>query len=118
MLAVQAMSQGQRAYDPVPDSPSVRDGRGEVAPSGIGLAAMEADHGGNAEVVTDRGGFLQVLMDDLHLGQRVVPSPGLEQQLAEGAVRLCQPDRRADLTGEVPCLSGGGNGLLVPVQNA
>ena len=32
------------------DSLSVRDGRGEVAPRRAGLAAMESDHGGDAEI--------------------------------------------------------------------
>ena len=82
------------------------------------LAAMEADHGGDAEIAAGRGGFLQVLGQALHLGQRVVPAPGLEEQLAQGAVRLRQPDRRADLVGELPRLPGRGQGLLVPVEVA
>ena len=82
------------------------------------LAAMEADHGGDAEIAAGRAGFLQVLGQDLHLGQRVVPSPRLEEQLAQGAVRLSQPDRRADLVREVPGLPGRGQGLLVPVEVA
>ncbi len=36
------------------------------------------------------------------LRQRVVPAPGLEEQLAEDAVRLRQPERGADLVRELP----------------
>ena len=60
----------------------VRGGRGEVAARRTDLAAMEADHGGDAEIAAGHGRFLQVLRQDLHLGQRVVPSPRLEEQLA------------------------------------
>ena len=31
-------------------------------------------------------------------------------------MRLSEPERRADLAGELPCLPGRGEGLLVPVQ--
>jgi hypothetical protein len=66
----------------VSDPLSVRDGRGEVAPRRAGLAAMESDHGADTEIAAGCPGFLQVLGQDLHLGQRLVPSPSLEEQLA------------------------------------
>ena len=118
LLAVQAAGQRQRADQPVADPLGVRVGRGQVAARRADLAAVEADHGGDAEIAAGRGGFLQVLGQGLHLGQRVVPPPGLEQQLAQGAVRLSQPDRRADLVGQVPGLPGRGQRLLVPVEVA
>ena len=49
---------------------------------------------------------------------RIVPAPGVEEQLAQGAVRLSQPDHRADLVREVQRLPGRGEGLLVPVEVA
>ncbi len=82
------------------------------------LAPVEADHGGDAEIGAGHPGFFQVLRQDLDLGQGVVPSPRLKEQLAERAVRLGQPERRADLVGEVPRLRGHGQRLLVPVEIA
>ena len=96
----------------------VRDGGGEVAACRADLAAMETDHGGDAEIAAGHGRFLQILMHHRYLGQRVVPLSRLEQQLAEGAVRLSQPECRADLVGQVPRLPGHGQGLLVPVEIA
>ena len=95
---------------PVPDPFGVRDGRGEMAAGRLDVAAVEADHGRDAELAAGRAGLLQVLGHDGHLGQRVVPAPGLEQQLAQGTVGLGQPERRADLVREVPCLPGRGEG--------
>ena len=115
-LAVQAAGQGQRADEPVADPLGVRGGGGQVLPGLGGLAAVEADDGGDAEVAAGRPGFLEVLVHGRHLGQRVVPAPGLEQQLAEGAVRLGPPHRRADLAGQLPGLPGRGQRLVVPVQ--
>ena len=63
-------------------------------------------------------GLLQVFVQGLHLGQRLVPPAGVEEQLAQGAVRLRQPDHRAGLVGEVPGLPGRGEGLVVPVEVA
>ena len=100
LLAVQAAGQGQRADHPVSDPLGMRDGGGEVAARRGDLAAMEADHGGDAEIAAGRDGLLQVLVQDLHLGQRIVPPPGVEEQLAQGAVRLapagspCRPGPR------------------------
>ena len=116
LLAVQAAGQGQRADEPVADPLGVRGGRGEVLPRLGGLAAVEADHGGDAEVAAGGAGFLQVLVQGRHLGQRVVPAPGLEQQLAQRAVRLRPPHRRADLAGQLPGLPGRGQRLVVPVE--
>ena len=83
-----------------------------------GLAAVEADHRGDAEVAAGGPGFLEVIVQGRHLGQRVVPPPGLEQQLAQGAVRLGPPHRRADLAGQLPGLPGRGQRLVVPVEVA
>ena len=44
--------------------------------------------------------------------------PVWKQQLAQGAVRLSQPERRADLVRELPGLPGRGQRLLVPVEAA
>ena len=57
-------------------------------------------------------------MHDLYLGQRIVPAPGFEEQLAEGLVRLRQPDRGAGLIRQMPGLPGHGQRLLVPVELA
>ena len=118
LLAVQAAGQRQRADGPAPEPLGVRVGRGEVAARRAGLAAVEADHGGDAEIAAGHAGFVQVLGQGAHLGQRVVPAPRLEEQLAQGAVRLSQPERRADLVRELPGLPGRGQRLLVPVEIA
>ena len=60
--------------------------------------------------------LLQVRRHGFDLGQRVVPPSGLEEQLAEHAVRLAEPDGRADLVGELPRALGGGERLVVPVE--
>jgi hypothetical protein len=65
---------------------------------------VEADHGGDAEITAGRAGFGQLLGRRAHQGQRVVPAPHLEQQLAQRAVRLSQPERRAGLVRELPGL--------------
>src|SRR5580698_5761474 len=96
----------------------MRDGGSEVAPCRADLATMEADHSGDAEIAAGRTGFLQVLGQDLYLGQGIVPSPRFEEQLAQGAMRLRQPHGCADLVGELPCLPGRGEGLLILVEAA
>ncbi len=48
--------------------------------------------------------------------KRVIPAPDLEVQLTEHAVRLGQPDRRADLVGELPGPLRCGERLVVPVE--
>jgi hypothetical protein len=62
---------------------------------------MELDHSGYAEIDARGIKVLQVGRQDRYLGQCVVPLPGLEEQLAPGAVCLNQPDRRAYLAGQV-----------------
>src|SRR5580692_669250 len=85
MLVVQAAGERHRADEPVPEPVGVRAGCGQVIARCASLATMEADHGGDAEIAAGCPGFLQVLRQDLHLGQRLVPSSRLEEQLAEGA---------------------------------
>jgi hypothetical protein len=43
-------------------------GRGEMTAPRASVAAVEADHGGDAELVAGCGRCLQVLGQDLHLG--------------------------------------------------
>ena len=64
MLTVQAAGEGQGADEPVPDPLGVRGGSGEAAARRGDVAAMEADHGGDAEIAAGCGGFLQVLRQD------------------------------------------------------
>ena len=118
LLKVQAAGERERADDPVSDPGRVRDGGLEVAARRGDLAAVEADHGGDAVITAGRTGLLQVVMHDPHLGHRIVPPPCVEEQLAQGAVRLSQPDHRANPVREVPGLPGCGEGLLVPVEAA
>ncbi len=118
MLTIQAAGERQRADNPVSDPLGMRDGGSEVAPRRGDLATMEADHGGDAEIGAGHAGILQVFGQDLHLSHRIVPPPRVEEQLTQGAVRLSQPDPRADPVCEVPRLPGRGEGLLVPVEPA
>jgi hypothetical protein len=46
------------------------------------VAAMELDYCGYAEIDARGAEFLQVGWQDRYLGQRVVPPPRLEEQLA------------------------------------
>ncbi len=56
LLAVQAAGQGQRADEPVPEPLGVR-ARGRQVPAGrVGLAPVEADHGGDAEIAAGYSG--------------------------------------------------------------
>jgi len=75
VLEIQAAGQGKGANDPgaEPEPFGVGGGRREVTARGTDLAAVEADHGGDAELVAGRGGFLQVFRHAAHLGQRIVP---------------------------------------------
>ena len=50
MLAVQAAGECQRGNKAVSEPLEVRGGRGEVAARRTDVAAMEADHGGDAEI--------------------------------------------------------------------
>ena len=69
MLVVEAAGERQRADDPVPDLPDVCLGGSEVTARRGEIAAMEADHGGDAEVAARRGGLLQVIVEDVGVGQ-------------------------------------------------
>ena len=82
------------------------------------LAAMQADQGGDAEVAARRGGLLVVLVQDVDLGHRVIPPARVEQQLAQRAARLRQPDDRADLDRKLPGLLRRRERLLVAVEAA
>ena len=117
LLAVQTAGQRQRPDRPAPEPLGVRVGRGEVAARRASVAAVEADDGGDAEITAGHAGFVQVLGQGAHLGQRVVPASCLEEQLGQGAVRLSQPEHRADLVRELPGLPGRGQRLLVPVDD-
>ena len=118
VLVIQAVGQRQLRDETVPEPVGMRGGGVEVAARRGDLAAMEADHGGHAEVTTDRRGLLDVLGKPFNLGQRVFPAPCLEEALCQDAMRLTQPDSRADLVREVQRLPRYGHGLLVPVQVA
>ena len=61
----------------------MRFGGGQVAARGLGLVPVEADNGQGAELPAGRPGLLQVHRHGVDLGQRIVPPPGLEEQLAE-----------------------------------
>ena len=78
VLVGEAPGERQRADDPVPEPPDVGLGGGEVTARRGEIAAMEADHGGDAEVAARRGGLLQVIVEDVSVGQCVVPPPGVE----------------------------------------
>ena len=118
MLEVHAAGEGHRPDEPVSDPRGIRGGSIEVALRCSGIAAMEADHGGDAKLAAGHPGFLKVLGQYPDFGQRVVPAPRLEEQLGEGTMRLSRPEGRTDLVGEVPGLPGLGQGLLVPVETA
>src|SRR6266568_8875203 len=109
---VQAAGECEWRNKPGSEPVGVRDGGGEVAPGRAGLAAMEADQGGDTEIAAGHPWSFQVLGQDLDPGQRVLPSPRLVEQFAENAVRLSQPERRADLAGQVPRLPGHGQRLV------
>ena len=110
------MSEHQYANKPAPELRGVRDGGGKEAPRRAGLASMEPDDGGQAEGGAGPPGFDQTRMDDLYFGQRIVPAPCVEEQLAESAMRLARPDYRADLICEIPSLLSGGQRLRAPVE--
>ena len=99
-----------------PELRGIRGSGGDEAPRRAGLASMEPDDGGQAEVVAGPAGFDQARMDDLYFGQRIVPAPCVEEQLAESAMRLARPDYRTDLVCEIPSLLGGGQRLRAPVE--
>ena len=79
---------------------------------------MKADHRGDAEIAAGRGRLLEIFAEDLDLGQRLVPSPHVEEQLAKRAVRLSQPNHGADLVCQLTCLGRRREGLLVPIEVA
>ncbi len=82
------------------------------------LAAMEADHRGDAQVAARRHWHLRLVVQGFHLGHCLGPAAGVEKQLTQGAMRLDLPEHRADLISEVERLAGRGQCLLVPVQVA
>ena len=55
-----------------------------MALSAAQVAAVQADHGGDAEIAARDGGLLLVNPERKHLNQRLVPSPALEEQLPQG----------------------------------
>jgi len=61
VLPLQAAGECQWADEAVPDPFGVRGGGGEVPVRRVDLAAVEADDGGDTEVIARRIGFLQVL---------------------------------------------------------
>src|SRR5690349_24989579 len=108
MLAVQAAGQCQWADTSASEPLGIRNSRREMTPCRVHVAAVEVDHGSDSDFAAGRTGFLQVIRYDRDLGQRFVPPTRLEEQLAQSAVRLAAPERRAHLVGEVPRLPGRG----------
>ena len=113
-----AAGQGQRADHAVADPLRVGGGGGQVRPGGGGLAAMEADHGGDAVIAAGHARILDDFLDDAYLGQGVVPAAGVEQQLAETAARLGPADHDAGPVGELLGLAGRGESPVVLVEVA
>ena len=91
-LTVKAAGQRQRSDNAAADPFGIRSGGIQVRTRGGHVAAVEADHGGDAVVHAGRPRFLQRVVQGLHLGQCGCPLACVEHQLAEGAVRLGQPD--------------------------
>src|SRR6266496_6144946 len=87
VLAVQAAGERQRADKPASGPLDMRDGSSQVAARRSDLAAMEADHGGDAEIAAGRGGLLQVCVQGLHLSYRIVPPARVKEQLTQGAMQ-------------------------------
>ncbi len=118
LLPVERLGQQQRRDRQVPGPLRVLLGGGQVAAGRLGLVAVEADHGRDAAFAADGAGLLQVLRHGRDLGQRLVPAAHLAERLAERAVRLRQPHRRAHLVRLQPGLLGGGQRLVVAVEVA
>src|ERR1700751_6137293 len=100
MLAVQAAAQRERADNPRSEPVSVWRGRGEMTACRESVAAVETDYGGEGGLAAARVLFFKLIGQDPHLGERLGPAPGLEEQLAHDAVRLPDPECRADLARE------------------
>src|ERR1700722_2820274 len=97
---VQTPGERQGRNEPAANAPRMRDGGGKVTASGCRIAAVKADHGGDAQFPTGYGGFFQAFGYERYLGNRVVPPSGFKQQVADDAVRLGLPDRGARLVRE------------------
>ena len=69
-------------------------------------------------VAAGYAGVLGDFLNRAYFGQGVVPGAGVEQQLAERAVRLGPADRDADPVGEPLGLAGRGERPVVLVEVA
>src|SRR5215831_941934 len=100
MLAFQAAGKYERTDHLSPDPLGLEDRGGELTACRADLAAMKADHSGDADIATGRHGILQLFMQGLDFGHRLVPVPNVVKQLTKGGMRLNLPDHRADLVGQ------------------
>ena len=113
-----AAGQDQRADHPVSDPFGVWSGRSQVTAGRGSLATVEADHGSDAMVAACHAGVLGDFLNYAHFGEGVIPAAGMEEQLAETALRLGAPDHEAGPVGELLGLAGRGEGPLVLIEVA
>ncbi|WP_345030974.1 hypothetical protein [Kutzneria kofuensis] len=91
---------------------------GQVPAGGGVIAAVQLDQRGDAVVGRGHHRVLQLVGEQVHVHQRVVPAPRVVRHLYEGTLRLRQPDRVADMLGQLTYVSGGGHRLVAAVDAA
>ena len=76
------------------------------------------DDRGDPVVAAHHARILEIVRDNVHFGQCVVPPASVQQQLPEGALGLNQPHHAAGAVGQLARPLGGGKRLRVAIEIA